>query len=122
MPRFVVLMHETPPGSPRGAHLDLMFEHQSALRTWALDKPPLPGEIVSAERLPDHRIEYLDYEGALSRDRGIVSRIDSGHYELLQETATTLVVQLRGEKIQGTLTLSADGDQAHRWRVSLSDE
>ena len=78
MPRFVVLLHETPSGYPRGAHLDLMLEHAGALRTWALEKPPLPGEIVVAERLPDHRLEYLDYEGAVSHDRGVVSRVDSG--------------------------------------------
>src|SRR5689334_12847576 len=107
MPRFVILLHETPPGYPRGAHLDLMLEQAETLRTWALAKPPLPGEIVSAERLPDHRLDYLDYEGAVSRDRGVVSRVDSGRYEVLQETASALAVRLEGQKIRGTLTLVA---------------
>jgi DNA polymerase ligase (LigD)-like protein len=120
MPRFVVLLHETPPGYPRGAHLDLMLEQGGVLRTWALDKPPLPGEIVSAERLPDHRLEYLDYEGAVSRERGVVSRVDSGRYEVLQETSTTLAVRLAGQKIHGVLTLIAEDEALHRWRVSLS--
>src|SRR5438067_12628097 len=114
MPRFVVLLHETPPGYPRGAHLDLMLEHAGALRTWALEKPPLPGEMVSAERLPDHRLEYLDYEGAVSQDRGVVSRVDSGRYEILQETATALAVKLRGQKIEGTLTLLLEDETNHR--------
>ena len=122
MPRFVVLLHETPPGYPRGAHLDLMLEHAGALRTWALEKPPLPGEIVVAERLPDHRLEYLDYEGAVSRDRGVVSRVDSGRYEILQETPTALAVRLQGQKIHGTVTFVADDEAGHRWRVSLSDD
>ena len=120
MPRFVVLLHETLPGYPRGAHLDLMLEQEGMLRTWALDKPPLPGEIVSAERLPDHRLEYLDYEGAVSRERGVVSRVDSGRYEVLQETATVLAVRLEGQRIHGTLTLLAEDAALHRWRVSLS--
>jgi hypothetical protein len=120
MPRFVVLLHETPPGYPRGAHLDLMLEQEGVLRTWALDNPPLPGEIVSAERLPDHRLEYLDYEGAVSRERGVVSRVDSGRYEVLQETATVLAVRLEGQKIHGTLTLLAEDAALQRWRVSLS--
>ncbi len=122
MPRFVVLLHETPPGYPRGAHLDLMLEQDGALRTWALDKPPLPGEIVSAELLPDHRLEYLDYEGAVSRERGVVSRVDFGRYEVLQETATALAVRLEGQKVQGTLTLVTIDEAGQRWRVSLSDD
>ncbi len=120
MPRFVVLLHETPPEYSRRSHLDLMLEHAGALRTWALEKPPLPGEIVSAERLPDHRLEYLDYEGAVSRDRGSVSRVDFGRYEVLHETPTALAVRLDGQKIHGTLTLLAEDEALQRWRVSLS--
>jgi hypothetical protein len=122
MPRFVVLLHETPPGYPRGPHLDLMLEHEGALRTWALEKPPLPGEIVFAERLPDHRLEYLDYEGAVTQDRGVVSRVDSGRYEVLLETRTALAVRLQGQQIHGILTLILDNEASHRWRVSLSGD
>jgi DNA polymerase ligase (LigD)-like protein len=120
MPRFVVLLHETPPGYPRGNHLDLMLEHQGVLWTWALETPPMPGETVTAERLPDHRLDYLDYEGAVSQDRGVVSRIDSGHYEMLQQTVTMVSVLLQGAKIRGTLILSSEDDARQRWRCSLS--
>jgi len=121
MPRFVVLFHKTPAGYPRGAHFDLMLEQGDVLRTWALDGLPAAGETVLGERLPDHRTAYLDFEGAVAGERGSVSRVDSGQYEVLEETAGRLIIRLRGDKLSGTMTLTAaDNDQAHRWRVSLS--
>src|SRR5947207_11677627 len=76
MPRFVILLHETPAGYSRKTHFDLMLEAGDSLRTWALDALPAPGETALAERLPDHRPIYLDYEGQLGGDRGGVSRFD----------------------------------------------
>src|SRR4051794_23553598 len=63
MPRFVLLRHETPAGSERPTHFDLMLEHNGVLRTWALSGLPAAGEPLLAEQLPDHRLAYLDYEG-----------------------------------------------------------
>ena len=121
MPRFVVLYHETPAGYPRGTHYDLMLEQGEVLRTWALDALPAAGQTVLAERLPDHRTAYLEFEGAIAGNRGSVSRYDSGEYEVAEEIATRLVVRLRGVKLPGTITLAADDEDAsHRWRVSLS--
>src|SRR6267142_2239652 len=119
MPRFVVLLHQTPAGFSRGTHFDLMLEHGDALRTWALDKLPAAGETVTAERLPDHRPLYLDYEGKVGGERGGVSRDDAGDYDVIEDIPTVLVVRLCGG-LQGTLTLQQDGDDPHRWRVSLS--
>src|SRR5262245_18992804 len=102
MPRFVILHHETSAGFPRDSHFDLMLEHADALRTWAVEKIPAVGEDVSAERLPDHRLAYLDYEGEVSGERGTVSRDDAGDYECLQESETRLVVRVSGQKIRGT--------------------
>src|SRR6476620_1293766 len=102
MPRFVVLWHQTPPGYPRGSHFDLMLEQGDVLLTWALDHLPKPGENVIAQRLPDHRLTYLDFEGDVQGDRGTVSRVDVGEYEWLPETATLLIAGLRGNKLRGT--------------------
>jgi hypothetical protein len=121
MPRFVVLFHQTPAGYPRQAHYDLMLEDGNVLRTWALDALPAARETVLAERLRDHRAAYLDYEGDVAGDRGSVSRVDLGEYETVEETLGRLVIQIRGDKLHGTMTLAAvENDQAHRWRVSLS--
>src|SRR5262245_19364071 len=102
MPRFVILLHETPAGYSRPAHYDLMLEHGQSLRTWALEKLPLAGETVTAARLPDHRANYLDYEGEVAGDRGRVTRMDGGEYEIVSETAAALTVRLRGSTLDWT--------------------
>jgi hypothetical protein len=122
MPRYVVLRHETPAGYPRGPHFDLMLEHGELLRTWALEKLPAAGETVAAERLPDHRPIYLDYEGEVAGDRGSVRRVDAGEYEMIADSAAATVGRLRGGNLQGTLTLVPDAHHSHRWRVSLSSD
>ena len=120
MARFVVLLHETPAGYSRKTHFDLMLEVGDSLRTWALDKLPATDETVSAERLPDHRPVYLDYEGQLGGGRGGVSRVDQGDYDSIDETAVRWVVRLQGSKLMGTLVLAQDANDAQRWMVSLS--
>lgn len=121
MPRFVVLRHELPPDSPRGSHFDLMLEDGGVLRTWACDELPNSGQSVTADRLPDHRLAYLDYEGSVSSNRGSVERVASGEYELIRETAEALQVRLAGENLRGVLTLEHLPEGTQRWRVSLAE-
>ena len=76
--RYVILRHD---GVPE-PHFDLMFEtaEGSALATWRSPSWPPTGE-QQVEKLPDHRRDYLDYEGPVSNDRGRVARVESGTYE-----------------------------------------
>jgi hypothetical protein len=97
-----------------------MFEHAGVLRTWATEKLPTIGEAVIGQRLADHRLAYLDYEGEISGGRGRVSRVGEGHYDVLEETEANLVLRICGAKLNGTLTLTALADDPHRSRVSLS--
>jgi hypothetical protein len=122
MPRFVVLLHEVPPGYPRGAHYDLMLEHSGALWTWACDRLPAIGQSIPAQRLADHRMEYLDYEGPVSGDRGHVTQVDSGDYELVASQPALLQVRLAGEKLRGVLTLTPDSNDSGRCLLSLVTE
>lgn len=78
--RFVVLFHEFPIGHNRANHWDLMLEQGGRLLTWALPEMPAIGKSIAARRLPDHRLEYLNYEGPVSGDRGEVSRLIAGTY------------------------------------------
>jgi hypothetical protein len=152
MRRFVVLHHETPPGYERAAHYDLMLEWPATeapaarlppsgpgaasvpavLRTWALATLPTPEGTLQAELLPDHRLEYLEYEGPVRGGRGTVTRYDAGTYELLHQSEGALRVRLRGAQLRGILLLesqaapvpagaaSSPGDAARYWRVSFS--
>jgi hypothetical protein len=119
MPRFVILRHETPPGYLRPTHYDLMLEQGQVLWTWAMDDLPESGKAVMAERLRDHRPDYLDLQGEVSGERGSVRRVDQGTYELLSRSSSELRLQMTGSRFQGELTLQESAD-AQRWCVSIS--
>ena len=81
--RYVVLHHDHP-----FPHFDLMLERGLTLAAWRILDVPEPGRSVAAEKLGDHRRDYLDYEGpvpggrgSVSGGRGSVRRVASGHYE-----------------------------------------
>ena len=103
MPRFVMLYHEMPPESDRETHWDLMLEDDGHLLTWAISQ--VPGQqSTKCKRLADHRLAYLDYEGSISNNRGIVSQYDKGEYEWVSRD-NVWSVRLAGKKLCGTITL-----------------
>jgi hypothetical protein len=110
--RYVVLRHETPPGASRPSHWDLMFEVDptAALRTWAIELPPDSATAQAARALPDHRREYLTYEGPVSGNRGSVARWDEGTYEMLpppSDAPEAFVVRIAGRRLRGVVTITA---------------
>lgn len=120
MPRFVVLHHEFPTGHARSSHWDLMLEAAGALRTWALANEPQTGRQTIGERLPDHRLAYLDYEGPVSGDRGHVTRWDAGEYQLTADTAEQIAGTLAGQRLRGQLRMTRRDD--HFWSVAFAAE
>lgn len=103
MPQFVILFHELPDESQWKSHWDLMLEFDGSLKSWALDESPLfevdlplapeadsePAtypraqmikRVILGNRVADHRIEYLTYEGPVSNNRGSVRSVDRGTY------------------------------------------
>jgi hypothetical protein len=54
------------------------------------------------ERLADHRLAYLDYEGPVSGDRGIVRRLDTGTFCSGEKPLT---YELTGQLIHGKIEL-----------------
>lgn len=117
MPRYVILFHETPPDFPRPTHYDLMLEWGESLRTWAISESPFDGCDLPAQLLPDHRLAYLDYEGPVSHDRGVVSRWDAGKYEIREENESRIEVGVEGIRLQGMLLLSRDDSFDGRIRI-----
>ena len=117
MPRFVLLRHECPPSMGKPSHWDLMLERDGVLLTWSLEALPRAwggdgasptqedDSPLAATRLADHRIAYLDYEGPISGDRGSVTRVDRGEYEVREETDVEIRVRLRGELGEAVLDL-----------------
>ena len=95
--RYVVLRHE---GVEEG-HFDLMFETKrgSDLATWRVREWPI-GEGSEFVQLRAHRRVYLEYEGAISGDRGSVHRVHSGTHAVEEDGAKFLKVRLEnGERL-----------------------
>ena len=86
--RYAVLRHEGV--SP--AHFDLMFETGpgSALATWRSETWPIDRP-TKLTQLPDHRRDYLSYEGPLTKGRGWVQRVAGGSCTIDRPTDTWFV-------------------------------
>jgi hypothetical protein len=118
---FVVLEHNTTqatgvPPAERGRHWDLLIElpGRERLPTWRLACNPLDTTAaIPAERLPDHRRLYLDYEGELTRNRGAVRRVDRGPATIERFEDDCVVVVLNGDRLQGRFEIvSHEGGHA----------
>ena len=110
MARFAILCHD----GPRGRHWDLLLEHGSTLKAWALPELPQPGVEQLCDALPDHRPLYLDYEGPISGGRGSVVRCDGGVCEILAAGPDRWLAELRGRQFAGRVELQRESD---RWRL-----
>jgi len=108
MLRYVILKHDW-----NGVHYDLMLEQGAILKTWRLASPIQTGR-QEAILLPDHRLEYLTYEGPISRDRGKVSRVAEGTFESALATEQSWNIVLEGT-IRGSITLQPDA--VDRWQL-----
>lgn len=89
--RYVVLHHT---GIDR-PHYDLMFErhsHEALASVRCSDWPPAEGTIF--ERIADHRLVYLDYEGSISEGRGQVKRVESGTCIIESDREDSLLLNL----------------------------
>ena len=107
-----------PTGANKDSHLDLMLESGDGLRTWSIAKFPVTGEVSPAEELPIHRLAYLDYEGPVSNNRGEVSRVDSGTYEIQSSTEDGLTILLQGQTYHGTVQLTRENEKS--WNMTFN--
>jgi hypothetical protein len=121
MPAYVILFHELPDGGERGSHWDIMLEDGDCLRTWAVEAEPSAGARLAAIMLPDHRLEYLDYEGPVSADRGHVSQWDRGSYQGTLSLSSASKLQLESTRWRGCLRLQPDGQDDGRWWLTFPD-
>lgn len=114
MLRFVVLQHTGWPGHPD--HYDLMLQKEpgssdddTVLATYSTSNNVFPsgsGEILFSNH--DHRRAYLTFEGALSQQRGSVTRADEGTMEWIASD----IVRLSGQRLRGEFRLLSHSDQS----------
>ena len=99
MPDYVILHHQLP--------------------TWAVEDTPSPGIRVAARALENHRIEYLDYSGPVSGNRGVVTRWDRGSYSGDPSDSTSFCVQLEGDRFEGLLKLEVVEGKTGQWWITF---
>lgn len=112
--RFVVLRHECGPanGGPAAIHWDLLLElpGYAQLPTWQIASPPESwptAGTLPAWRIADHRTIYMTYEGPISRDRGTVTRVESGAARVHIGPGTEWEILLQGAQVSAHLRLPA---------------
>lgn len=101
-------------------HWDLRFEINDTLKSWALPKiPPRKiGEKRLAVSVPDHPIEYALFEGEIPEGNygaGKVSIWDKGTFELLEQDKKKLVLDIKGQKLEGKYCLLHFKPQENNW-------
>ncbi|OHB77845.1 MAG: hypothetical protein A2W31_00780 [Planctomycetes bacterium RBG_16_64_10] len=96
-----------------------MLEQGATLRTWALPQRPDRDGMTMADALPNHRLEYLDYEGPVSHGRGTVTRWDSGTYIQEQGAPAELVLAMAGARLIGRVVLTPIDRDQRRWRFAF---
>ncbi len=120
---FVLLEHKTTSGADAAdVHWDLIVQvpGQALLPTWRLAENPLAAPTpITAERIADHRPAYLDYEGAVSGERGTVRRIERGAAEVLRYGEAVVRVRFDGEGLCGVYELRVGPDGG--WTLRRGD-
>ena len=118
--RFVLLHHSPVARAP---HFDLMLELDTDRKLWDLETPEDPTMQqrtgIRWEAHGRHRRRYLRFEGDIGKGRGIVKRIESGHYTV-RGNGNTLRIQLKGVVWNGVFEILRADRGCYLW-VAVTD-
>ena len=121
MPRYVVLYHRMPRGHQRDSHWDVMLEDGDHLLTWALDDSPVETRETNALQLANHRLEYLSKVGPIAGGRGTVERVAAGEFEWITLQSDAISIEVRGEVLDGVVSLTRQIDDLWRWEMKVGE-
>ena len=102
-------------------HYDLMLDRGGSLATWQLASSPVAleqNDKLRAKKLKDHRVQYLKYEGPVSKGRGQVTMLDKGTYELLLQSDRRWEIELHGQRVQGKFALERGEETSRGWQLT----
>lgn len=104
--RYVILRHAT----PEGVHFDFMLESEGILSTWRIDIGPedMKTTAAKAEKIFDHDLKFLTYEGPVNKGTGRVTAVDKGVYSVIARTADEMQIQIEAEILGGVYTLTRE--------------
>lgn len=116
--RFVIQEHQ----KDQDVHWDLMLAESEHLATWQISvRPAQWGEIpIPCQKIFDHRLMYLSYEGALSENRGQVRIVASGIYLPILLSENQWHVRLESDSISGNLVLETIRED--QWELTFQGD
>ena len=111
MNRWVLLEHKVPSGNLYDIHYDFLVEDKIECLTWKFQKIPLSNSgSIQIVQQPNHRLIWLSRieKHELSRNRGIVKRIDHGTFIniSLKLDSKELKLILDGKLLKGLFEIS----------------
>jgi hypothetical protein len=104
---FVVLEHT----APDGVHWDLMLQDTGTLLTWRLAVSPqeIGSGPIQIQRIFDHPLRFLTYEGPVQANTGAVKRIDKGLCRWIEKSQTACTACLSGTVLRGCYQVTQQG-------------
>ena len=114
--RFVILWHDVENLSGRQNHYDFLLESAGFFVTLELSDLPWQGTKVEAKVLPPHRLDYWELEGPISGNRGCVTRITRGDYQLIATSKGQWEIPLCSAEIKTVLKINSEtSDEFSQW-------
>ncbi|MGH2272086.1 DNA polymerase ligase N-terminal domain-containing protein [Anaerohalosphaeraceae bacterium U12dextr] len=111
---YVIQQHTT----PDGCHWDLMLQRGDCLWTWRMPVSPeqiLSTACVQMERIADHPLRFLSYEGPVQNHTGQVTIADRGVFRWLSDQPEALSTCFHGTILHGVFTLTRQSGS--RWML-----
>lgn len=100
-----------------------MLEGERTLQTWRVNCPPqeVGQEPVQADRIADHDIRFLTYEGPVQQGTGRVQREDRGRLTILKRTDSQILFRLEGEVLADSFAFIFEQGKWFICRISQKD-
>ena len=104
MKKFVIQKHT----KGHETHWDLMLQVADALQTYRLDLPPekISDQPVTAIRIFDHPLKFLEYQGPVNKGKGIVQIADTGTYHVVKTESQSQWLEINGKVLKGHYCLT----------------
>jgi hypothetical protein len=116
--RFVVQEHR----KEQNVHWDLMLEEGEHLATWQVPAPPIRWSEtpLPCQKIFNHRLKYLMYEGPLSDNRGEVRIVASGSYQPMKISDDQWHIRLESDSMSGLLGLRKIREE--QWQLTFQGD
>lgn len=94
-----------------------MLESGNTLKTWRIDTSPehIGNDPTPAEKIFDHNLKFLTYQGVVNNGRGSVRIVDEGCFEILEESENSIHLCVQGKFLLGTFLM--EHIEQNRWQL-----